>query len=153
MAAERGAVHAEFDLRPLPAGPPASVRKSTALLLEGQKLARIQRQSAVLLGAQPGRGGAQRAQYASVPKPTSTSAAINTPDALFVGETYVLESVAVPALGVPRCAIEFTMPAHDADQGGAETTGGQFWAAMLNGVTPGVPLPDLFFNIGAKRAL
>ena len=113
MAAERGAVHAEFDLRPLPAGPPASVRKSTALLLEGQKLARIQRQSAVLLGAQQRRGGAQRAQYASVPKPTSTSAAISTPDALFVGETYVLESVAVPALGVPRCAIEFTMPAHD----------------------------------------
>ena len=113
VAGDRGAVHAEFDLRPLPAGPPAQVRKSTALLLEGQKLARIQRQSAVLLGTQSGGGGVQRPQYASVTKPTSTSAAINTPDALFVGETYVLESVAAPALGVPRCAIEFTMPAHD----------------------------------------
>ena len=107
----RGAVHTEFDLRPLPTSPSTLVRKSTSLLLEGQKLARIQRRSSVLLGSQPGLGGLPH--YANVGKPTSTSARINTPDALFVGETYILESVAAPALGVPRCALEFTMPAHD----------------------------------------
>ena len=35
----------------------------------------------------------------------------------------------------------------------AEATEGQFWAAILNGCTPGVPLADVLFNIGAKKAL
>ena len=103
-----GAVHAEFDLVPLPAGPPALQRRATSMLLEGQKLARITRSTSVMLGR-----GARGSQYVNVNKPTSTSAWISTPDALFVGEKYVLESVPQPAIGVPRCTLDFQMPAHD----------------------------------------
>ena len=103
-----GAVHAEFDLVPLPAGPPALQRRATSMLLEGQKLARITRSTSVMLGR-----GARGSQYISVNKPSSTSAWISTPDALFVGEKYVLESVPQPAIGVPRCTLDFQMPAHD----------------------------------------
>ncbi len=105
-----GAIHADFDLRPIPTGQRSLVRKSTALLLEGQKLARIQRHSSVLLGRESKQG---LPQFAQVTKPVSTSAWISTPDALFVGEKYILESVACRSLGVPRCALEFVMPAHD----------------------------------------
>ena len=44
---------------------------------------------------------------------TSATVQIDTPDALYPNESYLLETVAMPSLGVAHQAVEFVMPARD----------------------------------------
>ena len=58
-------------------------------------------------------GGAT--QYLAVHKPTSNSVEFTQPDALYVGEKFVLEVLYSPALAIDAPLLEFVMPPHDAE--------------------------------------
>ena len=58
-------------------------------------------------------GGAT--QYLAVHKPTSNSVWFTQPDALYVGEKFVLEVLYSPALAIDAPPLEFVMPPHDAE--------------------------------------
>ena len=51
--------------------------------------------------------------HVALQRPTVASVRIVDPDALYPGERYLVETVAMPSLGVPYASHEFTMPEHE----------------------------------------
>ena len=94
------------------AGAAAGAARASSLL-RGQDLggARAARSDVLRLGNTD--GGAT--QYLAVYKPTSNSVWFTQPDALYVGEKFVLEVLYSPALAIDAPPLEFVMPPHDAE--------------------------------------
>lgn len=57
--------------------------------------------------------GRDNLSYSAIHQPTTLTARMDSPHALYPGEEYILETVPMPSLGVARVARGFLMPPHD----------------------------------------